>query len=283
MNHMKNSKIDWTDHTFNPWMGCTKVSTGCANCYAETLMDTRFGRVKWGPEGTRVRTSAAYWKEPLKWNEEAEKRGGSPRVFCGSLCDIGELRTDLIQHRLDLKTLIRRTPNLRWLLLTKRPENIDRLFDSSFFMANRHVALGVSVENQKQADRRIPQLLEIPANMRFLSVEPMLDRISLVNGPYWNFELRYGEGIDWVICGGESGPGARPLHPSWVRHLRTQCNIANTPFFFKQWGEYSPEKVYRNHENRHVFDDGQVVARVGKKVAGDRLDGRTWDQYPEES
>jgi protein gp37 len=132
----ENSNIEWTHHTFNPWIGCTKVSDGCKNCYAENLMDKRYGRVKWGPQGTRVRTSEANWKKPLKWNREAEAKGERHRVFCASLADVFEDKPDqpeMEQWRLELLELIIKTPYLDWLLLTKRPENVRGMVYGDWF------------------------------------------------------------------------------------------------------------------------------------------------------
>ena len=180
---MENSKIEWCHHTFNPWIGCAKVSQGCANCYAEELMDTRYGRANWGVDGTRVRTSDAYWRKPLAWNRKARIEGVRYRVFCASLADVFEDREDLEEWRDDLFNLISATPNLDWLLLTKRPENVNRIvgesrgdcywIEESAGKGNGNIWIGTSVENQEQADKRIPELLKIPARVRFLSMEPL--------------------------------------------------------------------------------------------------------------
>lgn len=226
---MKNSKISWTHHTFNPWMGCTKISPGCRNCYACTMMDTRYGRVQLGNGGTRQRTSVQYWRQPLRWNTEAEEASVRHRVFAASLADVFEKRDELIPWRDELHDLIRATPCLDWLLLTKRPEvaaDYYRWHD----MPN-NVWLGTSVENQDTADRRVPILANIAAKIRFLSCEPLLAEIA-------NIDLSR---ISWLIAGGESGPRCRPMKPEWVRTLRDQCQAADTPFFFKQWGGLRPK------------------------------------------
>ena len=196
----ENSKIEWTDHTFNPWMGCTKISAGCKFCYAERDMDKHWKRVQWGPQGTRVKTSPDYWDKPRKWNMtvwvecsvcgwrgvydvnglcpsclhpmDSVMRTAHARVFCASLADVFEDRNELAPWRRDLFDLIERTPNLDWLLLTKRPENVVQSLP-------KNVWLGVSVENQKIADERIPKLLKIPATVRFLSCEPLLGKLNL--------------------------------------------------------------------------------------------------------
>jgi len=311
---MKDSKIEWTDHTFNPWVGCTRVSPGCVNCYAEAMMADRYKKVKWGPQGERKRTSADYWKQPLKWNREAEAAGERRRVFCASLADVFEdkpdQREEMNEWRTDLFDLIYETPALDWLLLTKRPENVTRMVPwmyhhPDFFGWPANVWIGTSVENQEYADKRIPELLQIPAAVRFLSVEPMLGPIDLGlfgtiphctdNGGSYNLTA---DRINWVIVGGESGPDARPMHPDWVRSIRDQCLETDVPFFFKQWGEYAPvENVLNNwylieesnnpqRKNvgwvRSVGDEDNeaAVARVGKHRAGRLLDGREWNEYP---
>lgn len=244
----KNSSIEWCDHTFNPWIGCAKVSAGCANCYAETLMDTRFGRVQWGGNGTRQQTSPANWAQVRRWNAEAVRTDIRRRVFCGSLCDWLEDRHDTNAWRISLLELIELTHGLDWLMLTKRPENAVRLIQQAagrsaenFFERNPHVWFGVSVENQEQADKRIPYLLRIPASVRFLSMEPLLGPVDLAEGGHgWLFvdELASGQrtGVHWVIVGGESGHNARPMHPEWARSIRDQCQAADVACFMKQMG-----------------------------------------------
>jgi len=263
----ENSKIEWCDHTFNPWMGCTKVSEGCKHCYAETLMDKRYGKVKWGPQGQRVRTSAANWRKPLAWNRQAEQEGRRFRVFCASLADVFEDRSDQPEMdiwRSDLFDLIDATPNLDWLLLTKRPENVMRLWPSEWydcFGAWHNLWIGTSVENQEQANKRIPELLKVPAAVRFLSCEPLLGPIDFHTGGWGSIGGQFchkcgGFGwyeedgmvcprchqsgftthakIHWVIVGGESGTSKRPFDPNWARSIRDQCQAAGVPFFMKQ-------------------------------------------------
>lgn len=242
------TKIEWCDMTFNPWIGCTKLSPGCQNCYALDLMETRYRKVKWGPQGTRLRTSETYWKQPYKWNKQAKKQGTRFRVFCASLADMFEDREELIDWRRDLLILMENTPYLDWLLLTKRPENVMSMIEQASGTHNAHtwfegmgrrVWMGTSVEDQKNADERIPELLKIPARIRFLSAEPLLGPIYLAHA--WLYDYVTGRRdhafIDWVIVGGESGPKARPMHPDWARSLRDQCK-GNIPFHFKQHGEW---------------------------------------------
>lgn len=247
---MKNSKIEWTDHTFNPWIGCTKVSQGCKNCYAERLMDKRLGRAKWGDQGERVRTSEAYWKGALRWNAKLEGTGHRERVFCASLADAFEDNRQVEDWRLDLFRLIFDTPHLDWLLLTKRPQNAIPFLDDACWPETgcamfgsddpfpSNVWLGTSVEDQVLADERISQLATIPAKMRFLSVEPLL-------GPVTLGDLSQ---IDWVIIGGESGPNARPMNLEWVKDILAQCREANIPAFVKQLGEDWAKKAGAAHK-----------------------------------
>ena len=333
-----NSKIEWTHHTFNPWLGCTKVSPACKNCYAEREFDYHYKKVAWGPNGTRVLTSDANWSKPLKWNREAESSGVRARVFCASLADVfedwqgpvlnskGEQIHKAWHHaqpdwvasarpcegepitmadvRSRLFALIDQTPNLDWLLLTKRPENIlglcmwpihpSGLYQEGMSFAESHrrsnVWLGTSVENQEYADKRIPELLKCRdlSPVLFLSCEPLLGPVNLERIPIQGFNLPHldvlrkgchtgkpwgfvsshnAPSIDWVIAGGESGPEARPSDPQWFRSLRDQCKEGwGVPFLFKQWGEYD--------EN---------LCRVGKSKAGRMLDGVLHDEFPKVS
>jgi protein gp37 len=246
----EDSKIQWTDHTFNPWIGCTKVSQGCKYCYAEKLM-TRKGQWKntWGPSGHRVRTSEqVYWKQPHTWNRKAEKLGIRHKVFCGSLCDVFEefnpQALDLDEWRLDLWSLIQGTPYLDWLLLTKRPENIKGMVPIEWLteMWPNNVWVGTSVENQETYDQRAPKLMKIPAPVRFLSCEPLLGPISLRTDVWLYPSILFDKnGIDWVIVGGESGPDARPMYLEWANALRSECYSSYIPFFMKQLGGH-PDK-----------------------------------------
>lgn len=315
----ENSKIEWTDHTFNPWTGCTKVSPACDHCYAEGWAK-RSGHVEWGPHGNRRRTSESNWKQPLKWNREAEAAGVRRKVFCASLADVFDNHKSILPTwRTDLWNLIRMTPWLDWQLLTKRPQNIARYLPEDWGNGWPNVWLGTTVENQEEADRRIPHLLAVPAALRFLSCEPMLGLIDLLRlqpkNATWldclNGREHIGTAtvsteskIDWVIVGGESGHGARPMHPDWARSLRDQCAAAGTPFFFKQWGDWTPGEnvnkggtltgaswfggkwilqtiTERASEEMHR-DDAPDVWRVGKRHAGRLLDGKLHDGFPAE-
>jgi protein gp37 len=298
----KDSKIEWTHHTFNPWIGCTKVSDGCKNCYAETL-DKRFGRNNWGPNAMRTRTSRAYWDQTFKWNKKAEQEGVRYRVFCASMADVFErhnlpdVNALLDVYRLDLFFVIERTPHLDWLLLTKRPENIMGMVPDSWlkkFPSN--VWIGTSVENQEQADNRIRELLKVPASIRFLSIEPLLGPIDLIGSDNQSSALHPYEDdnkINWVIVGGESGHHARPMLPNWVRSLRDQCVSAGVPFFFKQWGEWRPNggsmcEPGEFSKNVLALPDPypefprncQLMKKTGKKSAGRSIDGLEWNELP---
>lgn len=345
----ENTKIEWADHTFNPWIGCTKMSLGCDGCYAEARMDKRLHIVQWGPHAERKRTSKSNWKDPVKWNANAAafmaEHGRRQRVFCASLADVFDNQVDPA-WRVDLFQLIADTPNLDWLLLTKRIGNATKMLDDAALHISRgsfgwdvdgqpmlgNVWLGATVVNQEEADRDIPKLLAVPARVRFLSIEPMLGPVDLTFYHDWLGRSVGGmwcpdcpedgvgidpaehrgclgevvdaapyEGIDWVICGGESGPGARPMHPDWARSLRDQCAKAGVPFMFKQWGEWEVASIANGHRDSdmsrnsaHWVDvDGSMhkpssldlvnpyaMVKVGKKKAGRLLDGIEHNGFP---
>lgn len=221
----ENSKIEWTTHTFNPWTGCTKVSPACDHCYAEAWAK-RSGHVEWGPHGERKRTKT--WGNPVRWNRQAESVAERPRVFCASLADIFDNHRSIQpEWRRDLWALIETTPNLDWLLLTKRPQNIERFIPAPWRTHGcpSNVWMGTTVENQEEYDRRVPYLNAVPADIRFLSMEPLV-------GPVVMHSL---SGLHWIITGGESGAHYRPANPDWFRSLRDQCHRAGVPFLFKQW------------------------------------------------
>lgn len=257
----ESSKIEWTDATFNPWVGCTKVSPACDNCYAEDWAK-RFGDVEWG-NAPRRRTGEKNWNKPRKWNRDAdawEAENGRPRfVFCASLADVFDNQVP-DDWRDDLWKLIKECDRLIWLLLTKRPQNIRKMLPADWGPGYPNVWLGTTVENQEIANRNVPELLSIPAAKRFLSIEPILGPVDLSNmkvwlddDPAWLNALsggaliegkaidklqHYSNRVHWVISGGESGKNARPAHPDWYRSLRDQCQEAGVPFHFKQWGEW---------------------------------------------
>jgi protein gp37 len=281
-----NSKIEWTDSTWNPWEGCTKVGPGCDHCYAE-VRNSRFAggqSINWGAGAPRRRTSESNWNNPLRWNAEADaffaEHGRRQRVFCASLADVFDNEVSN-KWRRDLFKLIEATPNLDWLILTKRIGNVRHMAPLPWIggpmqhgpdPTNIHggwpanVWIGATICNQEEADRDIPKLLQVPAAVRFLSMEPLLGSVDL---SHWldperecNCMVPYEEGagvhspackcvaqseLSWVIVGGESGHHARPMHPDWVRDLRDQCAAAGTPFLFKQWGEWTPGVNIERH------------------------------------
>jgi protein gp37 len=326
----ENSKIEWCDHTFNPWRGCTKVSPACDNCYAEAQCG-RFGIADWGPHADRQLAADSTWKQPHTWNRKAIKAGVRAKVFCASLADVFDNHKSIKPYwREALWQTIRDTPQLDWLLLTKRPQNIDEMLPADWGWDDGgwpNVWLGTTVENQTEAHRRIPHLLDVPARVRFLSCEPLLGPVDLtwvrkgeansidaLTGRYvvdGYGQLQIGK-IDWVIAGGESGPGARPSHPNWFRQLRDHCAKAGVPFHFKQWGEWLPFTIYSNgnldptipadgfdlKKLRRWRDDGGftpiapeepvnvamapgiLATKVGKHRAGRLLDGVIHDGSP---
>jgi protein gp37 len=269
----KNSKIEWTNHTFNPWWGCTKVSAACKHCYAESWAK-RVGQQVWGPKASRRFFSEQHWNGPITWDLEAAQSGVRRRVFCASMADVFERRADLNQWREKLWDLIEVTPNLDWLLLTKRPQQVESYVPWKTWPEN--VWLGTTVEDQKTAELRLPYLASIPAAVRFISAEPLLGPLNISG---W-----LGTSVNWVITGGESGPKARPSSPSWFKGLLAQCMESEVPFHFKQWGDWAPgdgvnfAKARKERESRAA--DGTIMVRVGKKTAGRMLDGSTWDGLP---
>ena len=324
------TKIEWAEETWNPITGCTPISPGCANCYAERMSKRLAGRCGYpADEPFRVTVHPDRLNQPFKWRKPR-------RVF---VCSMGDLfHPDVPFEFIDrVFSIMALCPQHTFLVLTKRPDRMreyltivkpenagqdwrrqlyfasgkdQRLADGCCFRwPLPNVRLGVTAENQEQADKRIPILLQIPAAVRFVSVEPMLGPVDLQgvwNSPEWfcpacdrevgAASVRYDEThdicgspvgsappqIDWVICGGETGPGARPMHPDWARSLRDQCKAAGVPFLFKSWGEWVseyPQEADLSHvqetykHNTHYF-------RVGKKAAGRLLDGHKWNEMP---
>jgi protein gp37 len=300
------TSIEWCDHTFNPWIGCTRVSEGCVHCYAEEMMDKRYGRVKWGPKGERSVTSDAYWRQPRIWNRAAQAAGVKRRVFCASLADVFDDHESISDvWRAGLWELIAETQNLEWLLLTKRPENWPKFMPVDECRPPfENVRLGVTIENQPAYNARFPYL-QVARGLAswptFISYEPALGPIDWEN-------LRCGA-ADWLICGGESGKDARPMHPDWARAARDGCASASIPFLMKQWGEWGPdvgpgETADRIMDGRarcawfdgsawHYEKDGYApsleqtkgcgdwVYHLGKKANGALLDGRDHKEFPE--
>lgn len=227
----KDTKIEWCDHTFNPWWGCTKVpgDPACHNCYAEAWAK-RTGHTIWGDRKPRRELSESHWRGPLRWNASAEKRGVRERVFCASMADVFEDRQDLRESRDRLRNLIADTPHLDWLLLTKRPENIG-------LMANipANVWLGVTAVTQRHYDERIPILLKHPAAVHFVSMEPIMEPIDMM----LDLQAKSHPHVEWVIFGGESGPRARLCATAWIEHGVKQCRTAGVAPFVKQLGAKS--------------------------------------------
>ena len=280
---MAETSIAWTQaedgskgYTFNPWIGCSKVSEGCKNCYAETFTNNRMGLKLWRPEAARQVTSADNWRGPRRWHRKALADGVRRRVFCASLADVFEDRPELLEPRARLFRLIEETPGLDWQLLTKRPENMRRLAEAAGWAGAwpGHVWAGCTVESQRRANERIPILAEVPASVRFLSVEPLLEALELrpllsrwqllerpldktclyrcgrcgrvtpapgkvcktFADPVESLGCSAWSPVSWVIVGGESGPGARLFDLAWARSLRGQCAAAGVAFFMKQLG-----------------------------------------------
>ncbi len=275
----KNSHIEWTHHTFNPWWGCVKVSPACDNCYAEAWAK-RVGSNVWGAKSSRRFFGDAHWKEPLRWHAEAHADGVRRRVFCASMADVFEGRKELNSARTQLWSLIAETPSLDWLLLTKRPQNVVRMTPWGDQWPT-NVWLGTTVENQKFADLRIPHLLAAPARVRFLSCEPLLGAIDLSR---W-VKTGRSSPIHWIIAGGESGPKSRPMHPEWARGLRDFTCRHSIGFHFKQWGHWVPAEMVREQEARTMLlqlegDQTVEMLALGKRDAGRMLDGETHDGLP---
>lgn len=267
----ENTKIEWATHTFNPWWGCTKVSEACKHCYAESWAK-RVGQPVWGPKVSRRTFGDKHWQQPVRWNKQAEAANERPRVFCASMADVFEDREELEPWRRKLWPLIEATPNLDWLLLTKRPQNVARLAGwGEAWPAN--VWLGTTVELQTRAEELLPYLAASSAQVKFISAEPLLGELQLT--PWLS------ENINWVITGGESGPKARPASPTWFRSLLLQCMENQVAFHFKQWGDWAPGDGLNLPAAKIAHaDDGTTMVRIGKKAAGRALDGSEWNQLP---
>ncbi|WP_306600735.1 DUF5131 family protein [Geothrix sp. 21YS21S-2] len=295
----ENTKIEWCDHTVNFWWGCTKVSPACLNCYAERqdahfhphlAPRDRFQGEKalsshWGPAAPRLVRVEAATREAMKYERQAVALGRRFRVFTNSMSDFFEDRRDLDQARLQALEVIRLTPHLDWLILTKRPEAIVGLLKRaegatpssgmSDWLRNwlngippANVWLGTTVENQEMVEPRIWELIRTPAAVRFLSCEPLLGPLELRLMEQWLGFTQARSLIHWVICGGESGPGARPMHPNWARGLRDQCQEAGVPFLFKQWGEWGASAQH--------MSTGEPVFRVFENADHWWAKGPTW-------
>jgi protein gp37 len=244
------SAISWTDHSFAPWFGCARISPACDHCYAEHWTVGRFHKASWGARAERVRSAASSWQKPQAWNRAAARHGGALFVFCSELSDVFDNKAP-DAWRTDLWRLIRATPALVWPVLTKRPQNVRRMLPGDWGDGYPNVWFGISVENQREAARRLPLLCRIPAARRFVSAEPLLEALDLT--PWLG-------AVDWVIAGCESLPGKRPGRPTdlaAVRSLRNQCQAAGAAFWLKQ------------------------LAVDGKVRELPTLDGRIWAERPE--
>jgi protein gp37 len=264
----ENSEIEWTDHTFNPWIGCTNVSPGCDHCYAEA-MARRFGHAKWGNH-PRNRTSPTNWQKPIAWNRKAkqfkQEHGRRQRVFCASMADVFDNQV-AADWRVDLFSLIRECRKLDWLLLTKRPQNILKMLPKDWGEGYLNVWLGITAEDQERFDQRWKHLARVPAAIKFISYEPAIGPLRL---------LRDGALPDWLISGGESGPGARRAEPKWVRNIVADCRRVGVAPFHKQWGTYA--------SNPLVVEDGLTAAeaeRIDRNGKGGGLvDGELVREFP---
>jgi protein gp37 len=300
----ESTKIEWCDSTFNPWIGCTKISPGCDNCYAAVSTPARSLGIEWG-DHARHRTSASNWNQVRRWNRNAQQfadahGGRRRRVFCASLADVFDNAVPMGWRR-DLFFLMSETPNLEWLVLTKRIGNVRKMVDEQGWWP-RNAALGYTAVNQPEIERDWPKAqdckMALPLLYLFVSIEPMLGPVLLDSvqrdAGEWTvfddalsgFHATQGggaswPGLDWVIAGGESGPNARPAHPEWFRSLRNQCAAAEVPFLFKQWGEYASVSEVAGEGEHHAFPDGTTVRRVGKQIAGRQLDGREHSEWPQ--
>lgn len=222
--------ISWTDHTFNPWWGCSKIAPGCENCYAAAL-DKRTGGDYWNPKTDPRRTRIQNWKKVIQWNEQAEIENRRHRVFCGSMMDWCDKNAPPGALE-SLWQLISKTPMLDWQLLTKRATRIAECLPVDWYDGYENVWLGVTVENKEFGIPRIKELQKIPAKVRFLSAEPLLESLG-------EFPL---DGIRWVIIGGESGPGFRPFNKKWAEEIISQCDEKDISVWFKQHGGNSRDK-----------------------------------------
>jgi protein gp37 len=266
----QNSKIEWTDHTFNPWIGCTNVSPGCDHCYAESW-SKRSGLVKWG-NNPRRRTSEAYWRAPLKWQAadaaHQAQYGRRQRVFCASLADVFDNKVSP-DWRADLFALIAVTPALDWLLLTKRPQNITKMLPRTWPDGGMpNVWLGTTAEDQDRFDQRWPVLSRVPAVVRFISYEPAIGPVRL--------NRAYAVQPDWLIAGGESGHGARPMRAAWARDIIKDCQETGVAPFFKQWGALG--------NNPLVSEQGltpkAALSADAYGKGGGLLDGQLYRHFP---
>ena len=273
------TKIEWAHHTYNPCIGCTRLSPACDHCFAADWAG-RYGQAHlW--EGERRQTSAQTRHQPFKWNREAIAAGERRRVFCGSLMDFADNQIPS-RWRDDAWHVMAMCQALDWMVLSKRPQNYGKMLPGTPIGAPQwrdgwpHVWLGTTVEDRKRLVN-VDHLRAVPAAVRFLSIEPLLEDLG-------ELDLT---GIHLVIVGGESGHHARPMHPGWVRSIRDQCLEQGVAFFFKQWGEHRPltdaergTACGATFIGSDRYDRDAYVLRVGKKAAGRLLDGREHNDMP---
>lgn len=331
------TKIEWCEETWNPIIGCSHVSPGCDNCYAERMagrlanmpqQHENYSKVvRWGQHPkTDMYYASGKWdgkthlvesalEKPLRWKK--------PRTIF--VCSMGDLFHESVEWNWITKVIrvIEDSPQHTFLILTKRPERMLIYFQQVWQEYGwKHIDnlwLGVTAENQDQADKRIPILLNIPAAKRFVSIEPMLSEVNIeiwIHDSNCTYDIRREAGcicsepreacIDWVIVGGETGPNSRPMHPDWVRYVRDQCQSAGVPFFFKQWGEYGQGSelggtqyavslqgdfvkyhdqeewglMVRKHNNSWHESRVTIMSMVCKKKAGHLLDRKEWRERP---
>ena len=264
---MENTPIEWANHSFSAWVGCVKISPGCANCYACTQSVRFAGRV-WGPGAPRHVHGPKYWAAPRRWNRRAERTGIKELVFANDFSDTFEEHPQVVEPRKRLFDLIDETPHLVWQILTKRPENIRKFYPRRWLRNPPHnVWLGVSVESKAYLDR-VRLLLKIRAVVHFLSIEPLLEDLGRIKHVAT-------KDIEWVIVGGESGRSKKKIRlmdADWVRGLRDQYVDAGIPFFFKQWGMF---------DNNPDKNDPTAKDNGGKTKGGRMLDGRLWSEMPD--
>lgn len=265
--------IEWTDSTFSPWWGCTNVSPGCEHCYAELAARRYYpAAALWGTRAPRRTFGADHWNAPRRWARTLPaKLGRRPRVFSGSMCDVFDVDAP-DGERERLFALIRETPELDWLLLTKRVGNARRMLPPDWGDGYPNVWLGATIVNQAEADRDLHKLRATPARIRFLSLEPLL-------GPIPRLELAR---IDWCIVGGESGPRARPMRVEWVREIRDQCTAAGCALFVKQHGAARNNPIYHESpDERSRYTGSRRVAHLDPHGKGGALiDGMLWREFP---
>jgi protein gp37 len=309
----KKSKIGWTQGTFNGWRGCAKVSPGCANCYAEREDSVRHYTTQgWGVGSPRELATNDYWDKPIQWDREAGAARTRMKVFTASLSDVFDLEVP-IEWLARLLELIRVTPNIDWLVLTKRIEHCISRLESAASHQPASSALrdwiegwlsgwppanlwmGTSVEDQKRMDDRIFHLLTLPAARRWLSLEPLIGPVTVsefLGSSPLNPWLK-GARIDWLVVGGESGPLARPLNPAWVDTLVAEARLHKTPLFFKQWGEFAPPDAIDGFDESQFLESGgemilvpgqdaveQKMFRVGTVRAGMKVRGQVLNEFP---